>query len=189
MAEEIDEAGRDDLTFRVDRRLRRVVRQIADRCDRIAANADIAAHARVAGAVDHVTVDDANVVIGVRRACRLLRRNVRCMRRSASEREESCESETHRENALQALCFVIPSVSEGTGGTGARTNSRFSYRTPPRFLAFARNDTRRGICEWPVSPAARKTVRWRARTRSAGSTCTAAGSCTSAESRLSAFAR
>ena len=43
LAEEVDEAGRDDVVVRVDRRGRGLMREIADGDDRVAANADVAA--------------------------------------------------------------------------------------------------------------------------------------------------
>src|SRR5207245_6984810 len=66
----------------VDRCRRRGMCQIADGRDRVAANADICAKARASGAVDHVTVDDADVEL------RLLRRSLGRARECEKKGEE-----------------------------------------------------------------------------------------------------
>src|SRR5687767_5222980 len=57
-AEEVDEAGRDDLVARVDGRFRLDRGQVADRNDGVTAHADISAKPGGAGAVEDPAVGD-----------------------------------------------------------------------------------------------------------------------------------
>src|SRR5205807_354300 len=61
MPEDIDESGDDDLIACVDRFLRRRARKIANLDDCVAADSDVRAKPCASGAVDDVTVDDADV--------------------------------------------------------------------------------------------------------------------------------
>src|SRR5205807_6782698 len=58
LPEEVDKAGGDDIIVGVDRVCRGDIRKIADGNDRVAADADVAAIPRRAGAVDDASVDD-----------------------------------------------------------------------------------------------------------------------------------
>src|SRR4030095_1270378 len=62
MRVEIDEAGRDDQIARVDHARCRRLRQRTDRHDPAALNRDVGAEPRIAGAVEHVSAANENVV-------------------------------------------------------------------------------------------------------------------------------
>src|SRR4029453_15916705 len=62
MRVEIDEAGRDDQIARVDHALCPRLRQRTDRYDPAALNRDVGAEPRIAGAVEHVSAANENVV-------------------------------------------------------------------------------------------------------------------------------
>ena len=64
LAEQVDEARRDDEVRRVDRRRRRRARQVPDRRDPVADDADVTAEPRAAGAVHDPAVPDDHVVAG-----------------------------------------------------------------------------------------------------------------------------
>src|SRR6266566_3719158 len=61
LAEEVDEAGRDDAPLRVDRLRRLHLRKVADGHDRIAAHPDVAAEPRRTGTVDDAAVADLQI--------------------------------------------------------------------------------------------------------------------------------
>ena len=101
MAEEIDESGRDNLIRRVDGDGGRRVGKITDRGDRISSDSDVRAESRLAAAVDHVAVNDTDVVRDAGRFCCGLRLQSRCSGR-AGESENDCGGDAHANDDASA---------------------------------------------------------------------------------------
>jgi hypothetical protein len=99
VAEQIDEARRNDMVRRVERRRRGGLREVADRRDRVAANADVRARARRAGTVDDVAAADDDVK--VRTSCGQRGRRVDRLR--TGEREE-CDRQHSRRHGSPWSC-------------------------------------------------------------------------------------